>query len=224
MEDTMKTASLPKMVQRGGMKHQSPLTIQRTSRASGQARAAVSEGRKTTSTSAPRSVPRSFLNKLGEMHTAEKELVLALPLLVKAAESDDLKSLLRLHLKDTRGQARALEAVAVSLHEKLPMKVCPRVTKLIGQAVMVMAKGLLRPDQDAELIRIGREIEQFEIDSYTALCATAKERNFTHERALLESILGQEKMAQDLLGEVGRGEHPLREVIRKAVLRRAGAK
>jgi uncharacterized protein DUF892 len=51
----------------------------------------------TTSTSVAKEVPRNFLNKLGEMHMAEKELTRALPLVAKAAKSKDLKTLLRVH-------------------------------------------------------------------------------------------------------------------------------
>jgi hypothetical protein len=69
----------------------------------------------TTSTNIPRDVPRNFLNKLGEMHTAERELTLALPLVAKAAKSKDLKTLLQVHLKETKGHMKALEAVAKSL-------------------------------------------------------------------------------------------------------------
>ncbi len=71
----------------------------------------------TTSTSVPSDVPRNFLTKLGEMHTAERELTLGLPLVAKAAKSKDLKTLLRIHLKETKGRVKALEAVATSSAE-----------------------------------------------------------------------------------------------------------
>jgi hypothetical protein len=51
----------------------------------------------TTSTSVPRDVPQDFLKKLGEMHTAERELTLALPLVAKAAKSKDLNAAAHSH-------------------------------------------------------------------------------------------------------------------------------
>jgi ferritin-like metal-binding protein YciE len=153
--------------------------------------------KQTTSTNVPSDVPRNFLNKLGEMHTAERELTLALPLVAKAAKSKDLRTLLRIHLKETKGHVKALEDVAESLDRKLPSKSCKEMTKLIGEGVKVIAKRMVSGDKDQELIGVGRKIEQFEIDNYTPLIAEAENMEFTHERALLSSILSQEKLAND---------------------------
>jgi ferritin-like metal-binding protein YciE len=166
-------------------------------------------------------VPNGFLNKLGEMYTGERELVLALPLLVTAAKSKDLKTLLRVHLKETKGHVKTLREIAESLGQKLPMKRCPTITKLIAEGTKAIAKRLVSSNEDAALIAVGRKIEQFEIDSYGPLCATAEENDFTHERASLASILTQEELAHELLGAVGAGKGPLDELVRKASLERA---
>ena len=119
----------------------------------------------TTSTSVPTDVPEDFLNKLGEMYTAERELTLALPLVAKAAKSKDLKTLLRVHIKETKGHVKALEAVAKSLGRELPSESCRQMTKLIGEGVKIIAKRLVAGDKDQELIGAGRKIEQLEIET-----------------------------------------------------------
>lgn len=177
----------------------------------------------TTSTNVPEEVPRNFLNKLGEMHTAERELTLALPLVAKAAKSKDLKTLLRIHLKETKGHVKALEAVAKSLGRELPSQSCSQMTKLIGEGVKIIAKRLVSGDKDQELIGAGRKIEQFEIENYTPLCAEAERLEFTHENALLTSILNQEKLANELLRALGQGKGPLDKLVKKVVLEHAGA-
>ncbi|MDQ6621917.1 MAG: DUF892 family protein [Verrucomicrobiota bacterium] len=180
---------------------------------------------KTTSTNFPQqSVPQRFIDKLGEMHRAEKELVLALPLVAKAAKSKDLKSLLNIHLTETKGHVKTLEKVADSLGIELPSKSCKQMTQMIEQGVKVIGKRLFTGDKDPELIAVGQKIEQFEIASYTPLCAQAKEREYTHEFAMLTSILNQEKLANELLGDLGAGKGSLRKVVEKASLRKAGAK
>lgn len=174
----------------------------------------------TTSTSYPKKpVPEGFLEKLGEMHRAEKELTLALPLVAKAAKAEDLKVLLETHLKETEGHVHALEQVAESLGKELPSESCHRMTELIGEGVKVIGKRLISSDQDAELIAVGQKIERFEIENYTGLCATAREMDWAHELALLTSILNQEKLAEDLLGSLGRGEGPLNDLVEKASLK-----
>ncbi|HEX3818355.1 MAG TPA: DUF892 family protein [Chthoniobacterales bacterium] len=167
--------------------------------------------------------PKSFLNKLGEMHTAERELTLALPLIIAAAKSKDLKTLLRLHLKETKGHLKALDQVAKNLDQELPMKGCKEMTKLIAEGVKVIGKRLLGPEQDAELIACGRKIEQFEVGSYEGLCATAKQNGYTHEFALLTSVLNQEKIANELLGQLAEGKGPIDKLIDKISLKKAGA-
>ena len=177
----------------------------------------------TTSTNFPGSVPTSFLNKLGEMHSAEKELTHALPLVHKAAKSEDLKTLLKLHLKETKGHVKVLEDVAQSLGADLPSKSCKPMTNLIKEGVKVIAKRILSGEKDQELIGVGRKIEQFEIENYMSLVTEAKRLEFTHERALLTGILSQEKLAKELLGQLERGKGPLDKLVKKVVLEHAVA-
>jgi ferritin-like metal-binding protein YciE len=177
----------------------------------------------TTSTNLPKEVPKGFLNKLGEMYTAEKELALALPLVQKAAKSKDLKTVLKIHLKETKGHARVLKDVAESLGRKLPSKNCKPMTRLIGQGVKVIAKRIFSGNKDRDLIGIGQKIERFEIENYTPLVAETKRLEFTHEEALLTSILNQEKLASELLTALGHGRGPFDKLLKKVVLEHAGA-
>ena len=179
---------------------------------------------RTTSTNFPQKpVPKDFLNKLGEMHTGEQELTLALPLIIKSASSRDLKALLQIHLNETKGHVKCLEAVAESLGEKMPRRRCKPMTKLIGQGVKAMARKLVSSNGDSDLIAAGRKIEQFEINSYRGLCSTAKEKNYAHELALLSSVLNQEKLADELLAGLAEGKAPLKKLVERASLKRAGA-
>ena len=177
----------------------------------------------TTSTNVPAEVPRNFLHKLGEMHTAEKELTLALPLVAKAAKSRDLKTLLGIHLKETKGHVKALESAAKSLGRELPSKGCKQMTKLIGEGVKIIAKRLVAGNKDQELIGAGRKIEQFEIENYRPLVAEAERLEFTHEAALLTSILNQEKLANELLAALAQGKGPLDKLVKNVSLKHAGA-
>lgn len=178
---------------------------------------------KTTSTNFPAKVPTRFLDKLGEMHTAEKELTRALPLVQKAAKSKDLKTVLKIHLKETKDHVKALEQVAKSFGKKLPSKSCKPMSKLIGEGVKVIAKRIFSGEKDQELIEVGQKIEQFEIENYTPLVAEANRLEFTHEHAILASILIQEKLANELLGELGRGNGPLDKLVKKVILKHAAA-
>ena len=183
------------------------------------------EANQTTSTGSPRiPVSQDFLEKLGEMHDGEKRLTHALPLLQLAATSQDLKTLLGVHLQETQGHVKSLEDLALSLGEKLPDKTCQPIADMVRETEIEVIKKIADPDaRDAAIIAAGRKVEQFEIGAYQPLCATAKEKDWTHERAILTSILNQEKLADELLAGVGEGKEPLNKLIERVSLAHAKA-
>lgn len=184
--------------------------------------AGTTRAAKTTSTNFPaQPVPKDFLNKLGEMHRGETELSLSLPLVVAAAKSKDLKTLLQIHLKETKSHVKTLEQIAKSLGVELPSRSCKQMTQYIKEAVKVIGKRIISGEKDQEIIAVGQKIERFEINSYEPLCEEAKKREYTHERALLVSILTQEQLAEELLGKLAAGEGPLGDLVMKASLKRA---
>jgi hypothetical protein len=76
--------------------------------------------RHTTTAETP--LRKLFVDQLADMHDAEKQLTKALFLMAKAARSEDLKTLLKVHLKETKGHIETIEQVADSLREELPKK------------------------------------------------------------------------------------------------------
>ncbi len=177
----------------------------------------------TTSTGSPRiPVSQDFLEKLGEMHDGEKRLTHALPLLILAAKSEDLKTLLGIHLEETKAHAKSLEALAESSGKELPDKTCQPIADLLREGEIEVIKNILDPaERDAAIIAAGRKIEQFEISAYTPLCAAAKENDWTHELAILTSTLNQEKLANELLAGVAEGKESLDELVKKVSLAHA---
>ena len=183
----------------------------------------ITKANQTTSTGSPGiPVSRAFLEKLGEMHDAEDQLTSALPKLRLAAKSEDLKKLLEIHLEETKGHLKSLEALATSSGGKLPKKKCQPVRDLITDSEKALLKTVFDSSaRDATIIAAGRKVEQFEIGAYTPLCATARENDWTHEFAVLTSILNQEKLADELLAGVAEGKEPLGQLVEKASLAHA---
>ncbi len=183
----------------------------------------TTQANQTTSTGSPRiPVTQHFLEKLGEMHDGEKRLVHALPLLQLAATSEDLKTLLGVHLDETKNHMTSLEELAHSSGEKLPDQTCQPIADLVKESVIELIKKIIHPEErDAAIIAAGRKVEQYEISAYTPLCAAADENDWTHERAVLASILSQEKLADILLAGLAEGKEPLQKLVEKASLAQA---
>jgi ferritin-like metal-binding protein YciE len=177
----------------------------------------------TTSTGSPATpVSREFWVRLSEMHDAEEQLAKALFIMENAAKSPDLKTLLGVHLKETEAHARSLEELAATNREELCDKECRPVRDMISEAEKALAKSLVNStDRDGIIIDAGRKAEQFEISEYARLCAIAEGNNWTHENAVLTSILHQEKLAEELLAGLAEGKESLHELIEKVTLAHA---
>lgn len=183
----------------------------------------TTKANQTTSTGSPRvPVSREFLEKLGEMHDGEKRLTHALPLLQFAAKSEDLKTLLGVHLTETQGHVKSLEELAHSSGEELTDKTCQPIADLVRESEIELIKKIVDPaERDATIIAAGRKVEQFEISAYQPLCATAKENDWTHENVVLTSILNQEILADELLAGVAEGKEPLDKLVERVSLAHA---
>jgi ferritin-like metal-binding protein YciE len=175
------------------------------------------------STTAGMPLRKLFIDQLADMHDAEKKSAKAIFLMAKAAHSEDLKALLEVHMKETKGHAETIEEIAASLEEKLPKKTCKAMKGLIAEGVVLMLEKMTSPVLDIALIAAAQKIEHYEMASYGTLCAWARQLGYTHELAQLKSILSQEELADTLLTGVALGTAPLKELVGRVSLERAGA-
>ncbi|HEX4342279.1 MAG TPA: DUF892 family protein [Verrucomicrobiae bacterium] len=164
-----------------------------------------------------------FEDQLANLKSAEHQLTFAIPILEAAAKSKDLKTLLHIHLEETKGHLATVKQVADSLEVKLPGKTCKGMKGLIKEAVGILIHALHSDDRDNAIIAAAQKIEHYEIASYGTLCAWAAQLGYTHEGALLASTLSQEKMADTLLTGVARGKS-LEKLVKNTSLQRMGAK
>ena len=72
-----------------------------------------------------------YVNELHDLHSAELQLTAALPKMVEAATSSQLKNALTSHLEETRGHVRRLEQILKALGEKPSGKTCEAMESLI---------------------------------------------------------------------------------------------
>jgi ferritin-like metal-binding protein YciE len=161
-----------------------------------------------------------FLEQLAEMESGEHQLTLALPVLIKLTQCDDLKALLQIHLTETKGHLECVQTVGDSLGEKLKSKTNHAIRDMIKETVQLAAKKLNSSVLDIALIAAAQKIEHYEIASYGTLCAWAKALDYKHELALLTSIREQEKMADMLLTGLA-NKRPLKELVEKTSLKKA---
>lgn len=143
-----------------------------------------------------------FLDELADLQNAEQQLIKALPKMIEAAQSHELKSAIEAHLKETKTHAERLNQVAKSLGESLPQKPCPAMKGIIEEASQLVEEQKGKGSLDAAIIAAGQKVEHYEIASYGTVRAWAKQMGHREAADLLGETLSEEGAADEKLTEI----------------------
>ena len=154
-------------------------------------------------------------HEIYDLHSAEEQILKALPAMIERANSTQLKNMLQQHLAVTRGQLARLNQVQNHLEEKNQQQtneqkgllarlfrrhhVCKGMEGLIEEGEKVMAEEMSPEVLDAAIIASAQKIEHYEICGYGTARAFARELNLTKVTQLLEETLNEEYEADNLL-------------------------
>jgi ferritin-like metal-binding protein YciE len=140
-----------------------------------------------------------LVDELKDIYWCEKELVKALPKMMKNATADELAEALTSHLEETKEQVTRLEEVFASIDEKAEAKKCEAMEGLIKEAEEIMESTKQGAVRDAGIISAAQKVEHYEIATYGTLCAFAKILGHDTAVDLLEETLIEEKEADETL-------------------------
>jgi ferritin-like metal-binding protein YciE len=143
-----------------------------------------------------------YIDELKDLHSAENQLVKALPKMARAASSDDLRGGFEDHLKQTEGQVKRLERIFKFLGENPKGKKCAGMEGLIKEGSEVMEEDFEPAVLDAALIGAAQRVEHYEIAAYGTVCQFAKILGETEHASLLEQTLEEEKETDEKLTEL----------------------
>ncbi|MCE5317100.1 MAG: ferritin-like domain-containing protein [Parachlamydia sp.] len=147
-----------------------------------------------------------LIDELHDILSSEEQIVEALPEMVKASESPDLKKAFESHLKETKGQIQRLEKVFKLLKTEKKEKFCKATKGLIDECKEVLkdlkTKSALR---DAALISKAQRIEHYEISAYGTVRTYASELDLNAVADLLQATLEEEGNADKKLTKIAEG-------------------
>lgn len=143
-----------------------------------------------------------FVETLKDIYYAEKQILKALPGMVKKAGSQELKKALETHRQETEGQVDRLEQVFKLLELSPRGKKCEAIEGIIAEAKEHMEDIEDPKVLDAGMIGSAQAVEHYEITRYGTLIAWAKLLGRDEAIKLLEQNLEQEKHADQLLTEI----------------------
>jgi len=147
----------------------------------------------------------AFVDELRDAYDAEKQLLKALPKMAKASSSEELSTALLDHMEETRGHVARLEQVFASLDEKVRGKHCDGIAGIIEEGRGVMEEDFDPATMDACIIASAQRSEHYEMAAYGTLVAWARVMGHTEAADLLQSILDEEKAADEKLNQLAEG-------------------
>jgi ferritin-like metal-binding protein YciE len=145
-----------------------------------------------------------FIATLKDIFYAEKQILKALPTMVKKANEPDLKEALETHRKETEGQVERLEKVFKLLDVPARGKKCEAIEGIISEAKEHMEEIENEKVLDAGMISSAQAVEHYEICRYGTLIEWAKDLGHDDAVGLLEQNLAEEKNADKLLSKIAR--------------------
>jgi ferritin-like metal-binding protein YciE len=140
-----------------------------------------------------------FIHELKDLYNAEHQIMKAMPKMVKAASSSELKQALEKHMRETEAQITRLDKVFEMLDEKATGEKCKAMEGIIRESDDMISQKADKSVMDAALISMAQRVEHYEIAGYGTVCTYAKQLGMQEVLDQLQMILGEEKKADETL-------------------------
>jgi ferritin-like metal-binding protein YciE len=143
-----------------------------------------------------------FEDELRDVYDAEKQILKALPKIIKATSNDQLRQALSSHLEETKGQVGRLEQAFESLDLKPKGKHCAGMAGILEEGADLLEEDGDDAVLDAAFIAGCQRVEHYEITAYGTLMAWAKLLGYRDAFNLLKANEQEEKAADAKLSKL----------------------
>lgn len=140
-----------------------------------------------------------FIEELKDLYSAEKQIIKALPKMIKGATSQELKDALQNHLEETENQVKRLADISQALGKGLTGKKCKAMEGLLEEGAELLEEEAEPAVMDAAIICACQKVEHYEIASYGCARTYAKLLGDSESQALLQETLDEEANADQTL-------------------------
>jgi ferritin-like metal-binding protein YciE len=143
-----------------------------------------------------------YIHQIKDLYSAEKQITKALPKMMKAASSPELRSAFEDHLEVTQEQVARLEQILEALGENLRAPKCKGMEGLLEEGSELMEEDADESVMDAGLIVGAQKVEHYEIAGYGSARTFAELLGETQAVRLLDKTLKEEEETDRLLTEL----------------------
>jgi ferritin-like metal-binding protein YciE len=150
------------------------------------------------------SLEKLLFNELKDIYSAEHQITKALPKMISAVDSGDLKDALKSHLKETEGQIGRLDKIGQIIGKSLKGKTCEGMKGVLlegSETLQELPEGSVR---DAGAISAAQRVEHYEMAAYGAVREYANLLGMDDVVSLLEETLEEEKAADQKLTKIAK--------------------
>ncbi len=151
------------------------------------------------------SIDTLLTEELRDVYDAEKQITKALPKMMKAAHSQELKHALEEHLEVTKGQIFRLEEIFDLIDEKPRSHPCAGMKGIIAEGNEMLQADKRQSHEnlmDAAIISAAQRVEHYEIAAYGTLRTYAEMLGNDRVANLLEQTKKEEAEADRKLSEI----------------------
>src|SRR5256714_13114023 len=134
-------------------------------------------------------------DEIGDLRSAEQQLIEALPRVASAAHSDELRTALENHLEETRGHLQRLQDLIPTLGTTVPMETCEGMKGLLEEGEQIVAAQGDPLAKDAALVGAAQRVEHYEIAAYGTARTLADELGLDEAKERLDQTLAEEATA-----------------------------
>jgi len=138
-----------------------------------------------------------YVHELKDLYSAEKQIIKALPKMVKAAKNRQLSSAFSQHLEQTRRQAKRLEDILASHDESTRGPKCQGMEGVLKEGDEMIGEDAQDEVRDAGLIAAAQRVEHYEMAGYGCARTYAELLGDKKGARLLDTTLREEE-ATDL--------------------------
>ena len=157
------------------------------------------------SSSDDKSLSDLLIHAVKDMYYAEKKIHKSLPKLIRKADHPDLKESLEKHRDETAGQIETLESVFELLGQRPKTEKCEAIDGILEESESLLEDFGDSVAVDAAIIFSAQAVEHYEITRYGSIRAFADALGLDQVRDHIDSILEQEKAADEKLNDLAEG-------------------
>jgi len=138
---------------------------------------------------ATNSLQELYVEQLQDLYSAEQQIIKALPKMIEAAQSDELRDALNEHLEVTKTQAQRLEKICQELGEDHKNEKCKGMEGVLQEGSDLVKEVKNEEVRDAAIIAAAQRVEHYEMAGYGTARTYATLLGYDEAASVLEQTL-----------------------------------